>query len=249
MQTVAVYNLKGGVGKTATAVNLAFLAAQEGRRTLLWDLDPQGAASFYLRVKARVKGGGKKLLRGDTDLDQVLRPTAYPGLELLPADFSYRSLDLVLDDAKKPAKQLARTLGPLAGRFDLAFLDCPPSVSLVSEAVLHAADLLLIPVIPTTLSMRTLRQIEDFVLQRGPRRLRLAPFFCQVDARKKLHRELAGAPRAQGEAFLATTIPYASVVERMGTERAPIAVFAPSSPAAQAYAELWREIANRLQNV
>jgi len=249
MRTVAVYNLKGGVGKTASAVNLAFLAAADGRRTLLWDLDPQGAASFYLRVKPKVKGGGRKLVNGRTAADEVIRATAYHGLDLLPADFSYRSLDLALDDAKKPTRQLARTLEPLAARYDLAVLDCPPSVSLVSEAVLRAADLLLIPVIPTTLSLRTLRQIEAFVEERGPRRLRLAPFFCQVDMRKRMHRELAAVPEEQGEAFLRTIIPSASVVERMGVERAPLPAFAPQAPAALAYAALWREVSGRLETV
>lgn len=249
MQTVAVYNLKGGVGKTATAVNLAFLASREGHRTLLWDLDPQGASSFYLRVKAKVKGGGRKLLRGTTALDDVIRRTSFPGLDLLPADFSYRRLDLTLDAAHKPAKQLAAAMAPLRSRYDLVFLDCPPSVSLLSEAVLHAADLLLVPVIPTTLSLRTLRQIEEFVQDEGPRRLLVVPFFCMVDVRKRQHRELAAVPEMQGEAFLRTTIPSASVVERMGVERAPLAIFAPSSPAAHAYGELWKEVAGRLQNV
>src|SRR5512138_3216922 len=107
MRTLAVYNLKGGVGKTATAVNLAFLAAVEGRRTLLWDLDAQGAASFYLRVKPRVKGG-KKLLRGERDLSESIHPTEHDGLDLLPADLSYRRFEQVLDDTKKPERHLAR---------------------------------------------------------------------------------------------------------------------------------------------
>lgn len=249
MRTVAVYNLKGGVGKTAAAVNLAYLAAHDGRRTLVWDLDPQGAASFYLRVKPKVKGGGSKLVNGRTAVDEVIRNTAYAGLDVLPADFSYRSLDLALDDAKKPTRQLARTLEPLAARYDLVLLDCPPSVSLVSEAVLRAADLLLIPVIPTTLSLRTLRQIETFVAERGPRRLRLAPFFSQVDLRKRMHRELAAVPELQGEAFMRTVVPSASVVERMGVERAPLPVFAPSAPATVAFAALWHELAARLESV
>jgi len=249
MRTVAVYNLKGGVGKTATAVNLGFLAAQDGRRTLLWDLDPQGAASFYLRVKPKVKGGGRNLVKGRTAVDEVIRTTAYPGLDLLPADFSYRGLDLDLNDAKKPTRQLARTIEPLGTRYDLVMLDCPPSVSLVSEAVLRAADLLLIPVIPTTLSLRTLRQIEEFVAERGPKKLRLAPFFCQVDVRKRLHRELTAVPELQGEAFFRTVIPSASVVERMGIERAPLPAFAPSAPAAGSYAALWRELATRLETM
>ena len=119
MRILATYNIKGGVGKTATAVNLAYLAALSGNRTLLWDLDPQGAASFYFRIKARVKGGGAKLLRGDLDLDSRIRETDFPGLHVLPADFSYRNLDLALDKAKKPIRQIERLLRPLSEEYDL----------------------------------------------------------------------------------------------------------------------------------
>src|SRR4030095_4547021 len=102
VNTLATYNIKGGVGKTTAAVNLAYLAAGDGRRTLLWDLDPQGAASYLLRIGPRVKGGGKALIRGKTSLDQAVKPTEFDRLDLVPADFTYRNLDLVLDAAKKP---------------------------------------------------------------------------------------------------------------------------------------------------
>ena len=71
MRIYAIYNIKGGVGKTTTAVNLAFLAAESGLRTVLWDLDPQGAASFMFRVKPKVKGGGKALIKGKRPLDDA----------------------------------------------------------------------------------------------------------------------------------------------------------------------------------
>ena len=100
MKTLACYNIKGGVGKTAAAVNLAYLAAQCGLRTLVWDLDPQAAATFYLRVKPKVKGSGK-VLKGKRDLDDVIKGSDFPLLDLLPADFSYRNMDLRLEDAKK----------------------------------------------------------------------------------------------------------------------------------------------------
>ena len=108
MRVLATYNIKGGVGKTATTVNLAYLASQQGIRTLVWDLDPQGAASYYFRVKAKVKGGGKKLIKGRTDLDARIKATDFPGLDLLPADFSYRHLDLELDSTKRPVKQIGK---------------------------------------------------------------------------------------------------------------------------------------------
>lgn len=170
MKTFATCNIKGGVGKTSAAVNLAYLAARSGHRTLLWDLDPQAAATYLLRVRPRVKGGGKALIRGTKPLDRAIKGTDFDNLEVLPADFTYRSMDLALDSAKKPLQRIARLLAPLEGEYDLVFLDCPPSMSLVSENVLHAADTLLVPLIPTTLSVRTFRPAH-----RVHRRLRRPP--------------------------------------------------------------------------
>ncbi len=113
MKVIATYNIKGGVGKTATAVNLAWLAAREGAPTLVWDLDPQGAASYYYRIKPKIKGGGKRLVQGKRDLDDFIRGTDYAQLDLLPADFSYRNMDLFLDQAKNPVRQIHKLLKPL----------------------------------------------------------------------------------------------------------------------------------------
>ena len=106
MKVFASYNIKGGVGKTSTAVNLAYLAAREGRRTLLWDLDPQGAATFLFRVRPRVKGGGRGLVTRKRPMEAALKATDFDGLDLLPADFSYRNMDLDLDDTKKRTRRL-----------------------------------------------------------------------------------------------------------------------------------------------
>ena len=144
-------------------MNLSYLAAQDGLRVLLWDLDPQAAASYLFRIRPRVKGGGQALIRGSREIDDAIKGTDYPGLDLLPADFTYRNLDLVLDATKKPTRRLARLLAPLSADYDVVMLDCPPGISLLSESVLQAADCVLVPLIPTILSVRTLDQLTGFI--------------------------------------------------------------------------------------
>jgi len=239
MQTLASYNIKGGVGKTAAAVNLAYLAAAAGRRVLLWDLDPQGAASFYFRIRPKIKGGSKKLIRGKRNLDELIKATDYPGLDLLPADFSYRHMDILLDSTGR----LRKLTRPLADEYDLLLIDCPPGISLVSEAVFATADLLLVPVIPTVLSLRTLEQLRAFAKKEKLKKLQLRPFFSMVDRRKRLHRDLLEQLPADWPELLQAAIPYASDVEKMGLERRPLPTFAPHCPSARAYRELWGEIA------
>jgi cellulose biosynthesis protein BcsQ len=246
MKTLAVYNIKGGVGKTTAAVNLAWQAARSGARVLVWDLDPQAAATFYFRVRARILGGGKQLLRGKTDVDAHIRGTDFMNLDLLPADFSYRHMDLVLRDAAKPTRRLRKLLRPLDAEYDYVVLDCPPSISLVSENVFQAADALLVPMIPTTLSLRTLNQLSDFCRNNDLGALDVLPFFSMVDRRKKLHRQIVESLGSSRTQFLATGVPYASEIEKMGVHRQPLGAFARRSPLLEVYADLWREIETHL---
>ncbi len=245
MKIVALYSIKGGVGKTSSAVNLAFIAASQGYRTLVWDLDPQGASSYYFRIKPKVKGGSKDLIAGKRELDGLIKGTDFNNLDLLPADFSFRNLDLVLDAKKKPTQQLKKLLKPLAEDYDYIFLDCPPNISLLSEAVFATADILLSPIIPTTLSLRTLEQLKEFIAENDLKNVALVPFFSMVDRRKNMHKELMDSLAKTHPEILKTPIPYASDIERMGLERMPLGGFSTKSRSLQAYQTLWQEILGR----
>jgi chromosome partitioning protein len=249
MKILATYNIKGGVGKTATAVNIAYLAAREGYRVLLWDLDPQAAASFLFRVRPRVKGGGKALIAGKRPVDDAIKATDFDNLDLLPADFTYRNLDLHLDSEKKPGTRLRSLLTPLRREYDLVVLDCPPSISLLSENVLHAADLLLVPLIPTTLSVRTLDQLTGFIAGFDGKKPKILAFFSMIDRRKRLHREIAEELPAARKDVAATVIPALSAIERMSVQRAPVTAAAPRSQAARYYGDLWQETRDLLRLV
>jgi len=248
MKVLATYNIKGGVGKTATAVNLAYVAATQGHRVLVWDLDPQGAATFYFRVKPKVKGGGKALVKGSLELSDVIKATDFDNLDLVPADFSYRHLDLWLDDAKKPLVRIRRALREIEDDYDYVFLDCAPSISLTSESVFRAADALLVPSIPTTLSIRTFDQLDQFVDDNPDmvRDLKVIGFFSMVDRHRRLHRRFISEFRASHPEMLEASIPNSSDIEKMGLHRQPIGAYGKGSRPAKAYEALWSEILTRL---
>ena len=247
MEIIAVYNVKGGVGKTTTAVNLAYRSAADGWPTLLWDLDPQAAATYVMRREPFVEGGSKGLVRGESELADLVTPTDYPGLDLLPADFSYRRMDVHLHRRKNPATRLMKLMRPLKQRYACLILDCAPGMSLVSENVMHAADALVVPLMPSPLSVRMLEQLFEFVARKEWPDLRILPFFSIVDRRKLLHKETIETLRRRYPTILETEVPYGSEFERITLRRAPVESYAPRSAAAGVYRALWREIDGRLQ--
>jgi cellulose biosynthesis protein BcsQ len=201
MRTLAIYSNKGGVGKTAAAVNLSYLAARTGLKTLLCDLDPQGSATYYFRVKPKHRSGAKGLVKGRMQVFKSVKRTDYENLDLLPADFSLRHLDIRFSQLKHPQQRLRRILAHFEDEYDLILLDCPVTISVVAENIFTAADFTLVPLIPTTLSLRTYRQLLASCKKKVLDASRIYVFFSMVDGHKKMNRELiAAAPnqRLQG---------------------------------------------------
>ena len=244
MSVIAIYNMKGGVGKTTTAVNLSHLAAAAGQRVLLWDLDPQAASSFAFRIRPRVRGFGRKSLESVESLTAAIKATDYHNLDLLPADFAYRKLDRLLDRFGKPERVVTGLVARLRRNYDTVFLDCPAGFSLLTEGILAAADTVLVPAIPTILSLRMVARLVKRA-DKADSPSDLATFFSMVDRRKTLHRQAARWAASHPELFLRAQIPYASIVEQMAVRRMPLAAFAPADSAMAAFEELWTELQTR----
>ncbi|MEW5838532.1 MAG: ParA family protein [Pseudomonadota bacterium] len=246
MHVMAVYSVKGGVGKTTSALNLAMLSALQGRRTLLFDLDPQGAATWMLEGGLPQAHAGahkadmKRMLKGK-DLDERLLDTRYHNLMLWPNGPEHADLSLEMAEMKHSTERLARLLERLEGQFDEVVLDCPPGLGLVADNIFEAAHDVLVPLIPAPLSLRAALQVRDALAAR-PKAPQMNAFLSMVDRRRGLHREFVEQHGSHLPELLPEWIPASSEIERQTVSRVPVTFGQPRSEAAQAYYRLWRAL-------
>jgi len=235
---IAIYNIKGGVGKTSTTINLAYNASKKDK-VLVWDLDPQGASTFYLENKLKDKNFIHKVQK--KGLAKFIKPTKFNNIDLIPADLSLKDIDKYLENDKMFKKLLKEIDG-----YDYIFIDSPPTLSTISQNIFKASDVIVIPTIPTILSVRTYNQIVKYFKSYTDNR-KILTFLSMVDKRKKMHLDISEKilklPKKQ---ILKTPIYNSSIVEKMGEELAPVEIFAPYSESSKAYQNLWKEIETKI---
>lgn len=238
--TIAIYSVKGGVGKTTLAANLAWCSANlSGHPTLLWDLDAAGGSGFLYGLEPKGSRLAEEVFSREQSPLKLARKTAWPGIDVLPADESIRALDAQLMRIGK-RKRLARLTNELAADYARILLDCPPVMNELSAQVVRAADLVIVPLPPSPLSSRAfdlvVREIAGNTRHHPP----ILPVLSMLDMRRALHRQV----QEQHPSWPA--IPCASVVEQCAVRQQPVGAIAPQSPAARQFATLWRAIDRKL---
>ncbi len=240
MAVITVFSIKGGVGKTTLATELAWRWAQTGdHNVLLWDLDPQGGASFLTGVGEPQRHRAAAIFQRDGRPREAVVPSRYRGLSLIPADPSLRLLPQVLP--RFGPRRLQQVASLLRSDYRRIVLDCPAGLSSVSEQALLAADAIVVPLPPSPLSLRAFDQLRSELMRIHHHHAPILPVLSMYNNRRPLHREVR-----LGDAAGWPMIPLASQLEQVAARRALLSSFAPDSIPDRSVERLWRTIESRV---
>nr|WP_205407833.1 ParA family protein [Varibaculum massiliense] len=249
---IAMCNQKGGVGKTTTTINLAASLAEYGRKVLIVDFDPQGAATAGLGVNGNDLDATiyNVLLDRNVNVEQVIHPTAIEGMDLVPAniDLSAAEIQMVNEVAREMA--LARALHPVSDKYDVILIDCQPSLGLLTVNALTAAHGVMIPMETEFFALRGVALLVETIEKVRDRlnpKLKIDGILAtMVDTRTLHSREvMERLQEAFGDRVYQTVIHRTIKFPDASVATEPITTFAPSHPGAEAYRQLAREVIAR----
>jgi chromosome partitioning protein len=248
---LALANLKGGVGKTTTAVNLAAAFARSGLSALLIDLDPQASATFSLGVgRDQVEASTAEVLTGKAEAGAAILETSVLGLHLLPGSLALAGMDMSLARKHEPEKLLKRALTPLRRRYDVMVIDSPPGLSILTVNALAAAEAFIVPVAPHRLDTEALAgflALVDSSRDRIGRKVELLGILLTlVDHRTRITDDVVAAVRREyGAKVFRTEIPINVRLAEAPDKGRPIFDTESWSTGAVAYGQLGGEVLRR----
>lgn len=248
---LALVNVKGGVGKTTTAVSLAAAFARSGLKVLVVDLDPQGSATTSFGVtREEASPSVAEVLLGETEAAEAIRETRVEEISLLPASLRLAGADLALARRQEPDKLLKRALSPVRRRYDVIVFDCPPGLSILTTNALNAAHAYVVPVLPHYLDMEALagffEAISSLKERIGKLPELLGILLTQVDHRTQVTDEVVAAIRATwGKRVFRTEIPVNVRLAEAPSHGRTIFELQSWSTGALAYGKLGGEVLRR----